>query len=365
MKFNKQTLGLMVVGGVWCALTAACILKPQTEASLSERRKLASFPETNAQTLLSGKFMTDFETYSLDQFPLRDSFRTLKAVTSFYALGKKDNNGIYLADGYAAKLEYPLDENSVTAAAKKFTALYDTYIKDSGGKVYLAVAPDKGCFLAEKNGYPALDYEKMLSLLRENMPFAEYIDLFSLLSLEDYYKTDTHWRQEKIVDIAKHIAGEMGVSLSAEYSEITLPEPFYGIHCRQSGISIEPDTLIYLNNQILQECKVLDGETNTYIDVYNLELAKGKDAYEIFLSGAKSLLTIENPNATTDKELLIFRDSFASSIAPLFAEGYSKITLIDIRYLAPQLLGNFVSFSGQDVLFLYSAPVLNNSVTFK
>ena len=106
---------------------------------------------------------------------------------------------------------------------------------------------------------------------------------------------------------------------------------------------------------------MLDGETNSYIDVYNLELAKGKDAYEIFLSGAKSLLTIENPNATTDKELLIFRDSFASSIAPMFAEGYSKITLIDIRYLAPQLLGNFVSFSGQDVLFLYSTLVLNSS----
>lgn len=141
-------------GGVWCALTAACFLKPQTESSISERRKLASFPETNAQTLLSGKFMTDFETYSLDQFPLRDSFRTLKAVTSFYALGKKDNNGIYLSNGYAAKLEYPLDENSVTSAAKKFAALYDTYIKDNGGKVYLAVAPDKGYFLAEKNGYP-------------------------------------------------------------------------------------------------------------------------------------------------------------------------------------------------------------------
>ena len=110
---------------------------------------------------------------------------------------------------------------------------------------------------------------------------------------------------------------------------------------------------------------MLDGETNSCIDVYNRELAKSKDPYEFFLSGAKSLLTIENPNAATDKELLIFRDSFASSIAPLFAEGYSKITLIDIRYLAPQLLGNFVTFNGQDVLFLYSAPVLNNSVTFK
>lgn len=284
---------------------------------------------------------------------------------SEYVSGSRDDNGVYVVDGYAAKLEYPLNEKNINYAAKRFSYVYEEYLKGKCDNIFVTVVPDKNYFLAKENGYPSLDYNELAAMLTKQMDYAKYIDIYPMLELADYYCTDTHWRQEKIVDIAKHIAGEMGVSLSAEYSEITLPEPFYGIHCRQSGISIEPDTLIYLNNQILQECKVLDGETNSYIDVYNLELAKGKDAYEIFLSGAKSLLTIENPNATTDKELLIFRDSFASSIAPMFAEGYSKITLIDIRYLAPQLLGNFVSFSGQDVLFLYSAPVLNNSVTFK
>ena len=42
---------------------------------------------------------------------------------------------------------------------------------------------------------------------------------------------------------------------------------------------------------------------------------------------------MENPKAETNRELVIFRDSFGSSIAPLFAEGYKKITLLDIRYL--------------------------------
>ncbi len=284
---------------------------------------------------------------------------------SEYVSGSRDDNGVYVVDGYAAKLEYPLNEKNINYAAKRFAYVHEQYLSGKCDNIFVTVVPDKNYFLAEQNGFPSLDYNELAEMLTKQMDYAKYIDIYPMLELSDYYRTDTHWRQEKIVDIAKFIAGEMGVSLSAEYTETTLPEPFYGIHCRQSGISIEPDTLIYLNNQILQDCKVFDGETNSYIDVYNLELASGKDAYEIFLSGAKSLLTIENPNATTDKELLIFRDSFASSIAPLFAEGYSKITLIDIRYLAPQLLGNFVTFNGQDVLFMYSAPVLNNSVTFK
>lgn len=282
-----------------------------------------------------------------------------------YVPGERDENGVYLAEGYAARLEYPLNEKNITYAAKRFTYVYEEYLSGSCDNIYVSVIPDKNFFLAEKNGYPALDYAELTAQLTGQMDFAEYIDIFPLLELSDYYRTDTHWRQEKITDIAAHIAGAMGVSLSAEYTEKTLDAPFYGVHCRQADIDVEPDTLIYLENDTLSECRVYDGETDSYTDIYNMELAAGDDPYEIFLSGAKSLLTIENPAAPTEKELVIFRDSFASSLAPLLAEGYSKITLVDIRYLAPQLLGRFVDFHGQDILFIYSAPVLNNSTTIK
>ena len=85
----------------------------------------------------------------------------------------------------------------------------------------------------------------------------------------------------------------------------------------------------------------------------------------MFLDGAKSLLTIENPASTTDKELIIFRDSFGSSIAPFFTEVYRKVTLVDTRYLPSERVGKFVEFDRQDILFLYSVPVLNNSVMLK
>ena len=96
-----------------------------------------------------------------------------------------------------------------------------------------------------------------------------------------------------------------------------------------------------------------------------MEKADGNDPYEIFLSGPVSLLTIENPMAKSEKELIVFRDSFGSSLIPLLAEGYQKTTLVDIRYIQSDFLPNFVDFTGKDVLFLYSTVVLNNSETLK
>lgn len=294
-----------------------------------------------------------------------DSTNSSDNSSSEYTSGERDQNGVYVAEGYAARLEYPLDEQSVIYAAKRFQYVYDEYLKEKSGKVFVSVVPDKNLFLAEKHGYPAIDYAKLVELLTGNMDFADYIDIFPLLELSDYYRTDTHWRQEKITDIAAFLAEKMGAKLSAEYTREKLETPFYGVHCRQADIEIEPDELVYLKSAFMADCKVIDGETNKPADIYNLKLSEGSDPYDIFLSGAKSLMTIENPNAPSDKTLVIFRDSFASSIAPLLAEGYSKITLIDIRYLAPELIGRFVDFSGSDVLFLYSTPVLNNSITIK
>lgn len=62
------------------------------------------------------------------------------------------------------------------------------------------------------------------------------------------------------------------------------------------------------------------------------------------------------------KELLLFRDSFGSSIAPLLLENYSKITLIDLRYISQEVLENYIEFNEQDVLFLYSTLVLNQNI---
>ena len=99
--------------------------------------------------------------------------------------------------------------------------------------------------------------------------------------------------------------------------------------------------------------------------VYTVDKFSNVDPYDVFTAGAQSYITIENPNSKSNKHLILFRDSFGSSLIPLLAEGYKSIVLVDIRYIQSDFLSNFVDFTGKDVLFLYSSVVLNNSETFK
>ena len=352
----------IIVAALWLALAVFAWVRPADAISESERRPLNQFPELNAQTIFNGSFMEKFEDYTLDQFPLRDAFRTLKANIQLKLFGQKDNNNIYVADGYAAQLEYPYDAASIDRALSRFQYVYDNYL--TGCNVFLTVVPDKGYYLAEENGYPAMDYEAMFADLQTDMPWTQFIDLTETLTLDSYSRTDTHWRQEAILPAAEKIAEALGVTVG-EFTEKNLNTPFYGVYCGQSALNLKPDESRVMEADWMADCKVYDAESNSWGDIYDLPKLEGQDPYEVYLSGSRSLLTIENPNAATDRELIIFRDSFGSSVAPLLVKDYAKVTLVDIRYMSPTILGNFIEFGGQDVLFLYSTLVLNNSETIK
>ena len=339
--------------------------KEVDDFSDSERRKLNLFPEVSKEKVISGEFMTEFEDYTLDQFPFRNSFRKLNSNLSFSLFGHKDYHDIYVVDGYISKMEYPMKEESLHRAAERFGYIYEKYMKDTNTKAYFSIIPDKNYFLAEKNGYLSMDYEELFQVMKEKTKFMEYIDITKLLTIEDYYKTDTHWRQEKLIDVAGEIGRKMGVKINGEYEVKTLEQPFYGVYYGQLALSLPAEKINYLTNKTLEKCKVYDFENERNIAIYNMEKAYGKDSYEMFLSGSLALVTIENPYVSGNKELILFRDSFGSSIAPLFIEGYKKITLIDIRYLSPEHLERYVKFEHQDVLFLYSTLVLNHGATMK
>lgn len=365
MKRLKYRLPLFLMILIWGGITIACWVRPADQFSISERRKLAGLPKLTVQSIASGRYFREFEKYTLDQFPLRDTFRTVKSVSEFYLFGKKDNNDIYISDGYAAKVEYPLNEESVRGAVEKLNHLYETYLKGTSGKVYLSVIPDKGYFLAEQTGHLAMDYDVLFETVREGMSYAEYIDITPALELSDYYRTDSHWKQEKITDVAEILADAMEISVSGEYEETIVEKPFYGVYYGQSALPLKSDTIRYLSNETLGKCTVFNQETGKTAGLYDLEKLESRDMYEVYLSGASPLLFVENPHTETEKELIVFRDSFASSLVPLLAEGYSKITLIDTRYIQPSLLDEYVDFSDADVLFLYSTTIWNHSETLR
>ncbi len=344
-----------------------CIFKPSARFSKSERRELASFPKVTTESIFNGNFMSDFETYATERFPFRDTFRGIKAWFSTKVLNKLDNNGLFVADGHISKIDTAKNPEMMEYAADKFENLYQLYLKGKTENLYFSIIPDKNFILAKENGYPSLDYKAFIEEMKSKTEYMEYIDVTELLQLEDYYSTDTHWRQENIVDIAEKIANAMNTDIKADYKINKLENPFFGVYHGQLAIPFDADEILYLTND------TIDNSIVTYYDtgkpksgqIYNMEKAFGKDPYEMFLSGTTPLVTIENPSAKSTKELVIFRDSFGSSLAPLFVEGYSKITAVDIRYIQSSFVGNFVDFDNCDVLFLYSTTLLNNSMAMK
>jgi len=155
----------------------------------------------------------------------------------------------------------------------------------------------------------------------------------------------------------------------SDYIKKEVKKPFYGLYYGQLAINLKPDRIKYFTSEIIDNAIVYNYENDNYTKVYDLDKTKsykdGEDGYDVFLSGPSALLTIENNLAKTEKELIIFRDSFSSSIAPLLIDEYKKITLIDIRYIRSDILEKFIEFKNQDVLFLYSTTVLNNGIILK
>ncbi len=372
----KTSTKNIVVTALFCLFfmggALLCILKPADGYSLTERRQLEQFPTPSISTVLSTKWMSSFESYTLDQFPFRDSFRQIKAMAHYYLFWQKENNGIYIADGSVSKLEYPLNESSILKAGDKFEALYQKFFANTDANMYYSVIPDKNYFLAEENGYPAMDYEALLSLFGGKMENFTYIDIFDTLSIDHYYRTDTHWRQEMLAGTVDALTAGMGMkgNTPVQYKENTVPS-FWGVYYGQAALPMAPDSITYLTNSVLDGCIVTNHEKGTVGGIYDMEKVSSPDAYELFLSGAVSLMTIENPAATTGRELVLFRDSFGSSIAPLLVESYERITLVDTRYIMPDLIETMYPevyediVSADDVLFLYSTMVLNNSTMLK
>lgn len=360
----KNIIMISIFALIFAALSLICYLKPDAEFSQGERRELMQKPEVTNETVFSGEFSENFEVYSADQFPFRDALRTVKALFATKVLNKTDNNKLYMKEGHISKLEYPENEKMMEYGIERFKAIYDKFLKGNGRNIYLSIIPDKNYFLAEKYGYPSIDYEKFIYYFKDEMDYAEYINIVPHLEIDDYYKTDSHWKQEKITGIAKYISERMGADKTLiKYKVKKLDKPFYGVYKGQSALPCDADEIKYLTNETMEKAivKYYDTGLPKEGEMYDMKKAQGKDPYEMFLSGSTPLVTIENPDFQNDRELIIFRDSFGSSIAPLLSQRYKKTTVIDIRYVQSDFLGNLVDFNTQDVLFLYSVAMLNNS----
>lgn len=347
-------------------LSIVRIFLPDIAVSKTERRALAQKPELSVENILDGSYMKKLETYLLEQFAGRELLRTLKAETETKVLGKSDSGDYYKIGEGIYKLDTKLNEKNIVRAAGAFSRIKQNAF--STAEVYYAIIPDKNYFVADEQGYPAYDYNRLNELMKEHMQGMTYINLYELLEITDYYRTDLHWKQESIADVAEELLIKMNGSVSNNTAEqvVTAKEDFFGGYAGASAFVSKPEKIQCFMNDTIRNASVYDYETGTEETVYELDKLEGTDAYDVYLGGARALLTIKNPSNNNGKSLLLFRDSFGSSIAPLFLEEYEMVTLVDFRYISENYLMELLDMSVyDDVLFLYSTTVLNHSDSMK
>lgn len=365
MENFKKYAVLTVFGLFLLGFGIAHFLLPDVHFSAAERKELAQMPTISVDGIVSGDYFTDTETYLLEQFPLRKMFLDSKRIIDKHIFLMQSSGGYVSADDHLTKLDPTLNEKHVKYALNIFNRILEQHPEI--GKAYYAIIPDKNYYMAQITKQPTLDYAQLYSMM-EGLN-AEQIDLRELLSLNDYYRTDSHWKQENILPIAQALCEAMGVPFDdSGYTAHSL-EGFKGVYYELSENPPEPDTLTYLTNEAIETAvaqRLSDRLQWEPMEIYNEAnfTAENTDPYDVFLEGPEMLLTIENPNAKTDKELILFRDSYGSSLTPLLVDSYAKITLVDLRYLKSSMLDRFeLNFENADVLFLYSTTMLNSAIS--
>ena len=336
------------------------VIKKDTDISIAERRKLATMPELTTKSLFDGTYFKKFDSYVTDQFVERDAFRKIKIDIELSTKGEYNN--LYLYDDYIIEEIFPLNSNSINNLTSKINYIKDTYLNDNSN-IYYTIIPDKNYFV--NKGNLKLDYNKLQDMMKSNLTNLNYINIFDKLTLDNYYKTDTHWKEEDLFNVANTIANQMNFDITNNNNVVNTITTFKGSYAGRLSVTKDIDTIKTISNPSTLNSSVYNYETKKYTDIYDYTKINSLDKYDIYLSGAVPIIDIINNNTSSDKELIVFRDSYGSSLIPLLIEGYKKITVIDIRYISSKILNKYIDFNDQDVLFMYSILTINNSFSIR
>lgn len=337
------------------------IFMPDKEYSESENRMLAQAPEFSLTNLASGKFMTDMEDYVTDQFVFRDQWINLKVLEDM-ALGKRESNGVYIGkQGYLMQVpENNIDDDSVN---DNLNAIREFAQRHEDVNTVMSLVPNAAYILEQLTpaNAPVRDQSQDIALAEETVgDVLTFVDLTETMSSHRdeaiYYKTDHHWTSLGARYAFDTIYSALGISEPAQdYTVYPVSHTFSGTLASKSGYDRSRDTIdIYVPQDVSTEYVVNyveEGEKTA--SMYESSALEQKDQYEVFFGGNHSRIDITTP-VEENKNLLIFKDSYANCFIPFLQPYFRSIIVIDPRYYYDDVDRLVTDNSITDILFLYN-----------
>lgn len=347
-------------------VTALNLLTPSSAVSTSERRTLNQRPVLTVGAVTSGRFMEDYGSFMQDQAAFRDELRFLKSSVERGVFRKVENNGVYVVGDRVYDKFYGIRSQLSTTAGQRMNEIIAGL---PGSEAYLAMIPTKAQGL-DRDRYLLSDQREIAGALRDRVN-ATYLDLMGLASSREasdgqalYYGADPHWTTAGAIEAYTILARGLGLPPITDYRLDVLSREYVGSeYGKAAAWSVPLDTIELAHNDVLDAMTVCRTETADrevcHDSVYVAPTPETVDLYDVFLGGLAPLIEITNDRASTDAELVIFKDSYAHAVAPLLAQHYRKVTLVDLRYVDRQYALDSVHFDAATVLFLYSTSVIN------
>lgn len=348
---------------------------PDKDLSEKENRTLASAPKFTVASLIDGKYTSEFAGYMADQFPLRNFFIGVKAECEKIML-KGQNNGVIIADdGYlvtrydsvdADVLENNLDcisafmkkadekNVSVTFAAagrtmdvasSKVPAVYGRDASDRTWALFEDICKEKNIAVTE-----------LLDPLRERFENGEYV----------YYKTDHHWTSLGAFYALSEIEKAAGLKASTldDFTRVTVSDDFLGTTWSSAGINEKSfDSIEFFRFDGEEDITRRIGENGEALPLYDMSALGKKDKYAAFIGGNNAYVTLTKEGAVRER-ILVVKDSFAHSLAPMLAKDYD-ITLVDLRYYSSSLWDLIEKEDIGKVILIYNMDTLSEESGFR
>lgn len=345
--------------------TAATMLKPDAEYSETENRSLAQMPPVTADTVFSGEFEADYETYLTDQFVLRDRWIGLKTSVE-RALLKQESKDIYFAkDGYLIEkhtgaFTSKTAQTNLQTLQKFLSTQAETFGADH---VTAMLVPNAVDILRDKLPPFASPYNQEEYLAQAASMIGEdlWFDAGAVLRAHDteelYYRTDHHWKTQAAFYVYQEWAKQNGLTVrqADEFEIETATDSFEGTIQSKLGIAARKDSieLYHFPDDPFYTVRK-NNSAKTGYSVYDYGALEKKSKYDVFFGGNDARVTI-NTKADNGRKLLVIKDSYAHCFVPFLLKDFETIDMLDIRYYNQKISDLIAQEGYTDLLFLYNA----------
>lgn len=356
----------------FCLVVAFCLiigvggivnlLSKDREFSESENRVLASFPKLTFSSITDGSFMKGFETYMADQFVMRDKIISAKTYCD-RLVGKKEENGVYIGDdGFLIEKQSQYTKKKV----KALTGSINTFMKKYPDiNKMVAISPNASYIYGDKlpSGIEMHNQFSELTAIMKNLKGENYTFLNvskALLSVADkhqvFYKTDHHWTTRGAYATFRVLADKWGLKRSeVKYKFLTVSSNFEGTLASKTGIHDSKDKveICLPKNSKGSYVVTFESEDKKTTSLFDADKLKQKNQYEVFLGGNYDKVVIDTVSSSRNT-LLIVKDSYANCMIPMLTPYFSKIVIVDPRYMTDSIHTVMDEYNFSHVLFLYN-----------